>query len=139
MTRRTYSELMAFDTLEGRFEYLALKGFVGERTFGGERWINQDFYRSKQWRDIRNHVIARDYGFDMGLEGFEIYERPVVHHMNPMTRDEIAHGSDEILDPEFLITVSHNTHNAIHYGDFSLLPTPLVERLPGDTRLWSRG
>lgn len=136
MIERSYSQLRRLDSFEERFEYLSLRGQVGDRTFGGERWINQDFYRSSEWKHIRQHVIARDLGCDMGVDGYEIFDKVIIHHMNPMDRDQIAHGDPVILDPEFLITVTHNTHNAIHYGDRNLLPSVLVERRPGDTRLW---
>lgn len=133
---RTFSELTRLITFADRFEYLKLNGSVGRETFGFDRWINQQFYRSKQWRDIRNEVIARDEGLDLGFPGYEIYDRIIIHHMNPITAEEIEHGNTDILDPEFLITTTHKTHNAIHYGDASLLPRPPVERRPGDTRLW---
>lgn len=133
---RTFSELTRLITFADRFEYLKLNGSVGRETFGFDRWINQQFYRSKQWRDIRNEVIARDEGLDLGFPGYEIYDRIIIHHMNPITAEEIEHGNNDILDPEFLITTTHKTHNAIHYGDASLLPRPPVERQPGDTRLW---
>lgn len=136
MTNRSYSQLRRLDTFEERFDYLSLTGAVGDRTFGGERWMNQDFYRSRQWRQVRHAVIARDLGCDLGIEGHDIFDKVIIHHMNPMTRDQVSEGDPVILDPEFLITVTHNTHNAIHFGDRSLLPTPVVERRPGDTRLW---
>lgn len=136
MRIRTYSELSRLQSLEERFDYLALKGQVGESTFGFDRYINQNFYKSKEWRDIRHHVIARDEGMDLGVPGFEIFDRPIIHHMNPMTVRDIVHATDNILNPEYLITTTHDTHNAIHYGDKSLLPRLLVERRPGDTRLW---
>lgn len=133
---RTFSELQELDTFKERYHYLALNGRVAEATFGFDRHINQAFYRSRQWRDIRHFVIARDLGCDLAVEGYEIHERVIIHHMNPMTADDIVYGDSRILDPEFLISVTHNTHNAIHYGDESLLPRRLVERRPGDTRLW---
>lgn len=136
MRIRTYSELLQYNNFEDRFEYLRLGGVVGRATFGFDRYINQRFYTSRQWRSIRDVVITRDSGFDLGVEGFEIFDRVIIHHMNPMTVDDIESGSEYILDPEFLISTSHRTHNAIHYGDASLLPRPLVERKPGDTRLW---
>ena len=136
MKTRSYSELRRLDTFEERYRYLALRGSVGDPTFGFDRWINQDFYRSPEWKRIRQHVIARDLGMDLGVEGYEIYDRVIIHHMNPMRADDIVHGDEVILDPEFLITTTHRTHNAIHYGDESLLPRQLVERRPGDTRLW---
>ena len=133
---RTYSELSRLETFEDRYRYLALKAMVGDPTFGFDRYINQQFYTSPQWRQVRHHVIVRDNGLDLGVDGYEIHTKLVIHHMNPMTVDEISHGDDVILDPEFLITTTHRTHNAIHYGDERLLPRPLVERRPGDTALW---
>lgn len=136
MKIRSYSQLRRIPTFEERYEYLALSGAVGEMTFGFERWLNQDFYRSREWKQIRTHVIARDLGMDLGVEGYEIHDRIIIHHMNPMTADDIERRDEKILEPEFLITTTHRTHNAIHYGDASLLPRQLVERRPGDTRLW---
>lgn len=136
MRIRTYSELSRLETLEERYEYLKLGGVVGRATFGFDRYLNQDFYRSALWRRTRNLVIARDYGCDLGVEGFEIHDRVYVHHMNPMTPQDIVHANVDILDPEFLITVTHRTHNAIHYGDGRLLPPRIIERRPGDTKLW---
>lgn len=136
MRVRTYSELRRIETFEDRFRYLALNGEVGETTFGYDRYLNQRFYRSRQWKDIRHHVIARDGGCDLGIADREIFDRLYVHHMNPMQVDDFRSGTDVILDPEFLITTTHATHNAIHYGDESLLPQPPVERRPGDTKLW---
>ena len=133
---RRYSELRRIPTFEERYDYLKLDGSVGRETFGFDRYINQRFYTSKEWRDIRHHVIARDLGLDLGAEGYEINSRILIHHMNPIVVDDILHKNDDILDPEFLITTCHNTHNAIHYGDSSLLPKPLVERSRGDTKLW---
>lgn len=134
--RRTYRELQRLRSFEERFAYLALSGVVGAKTFGYDRYLNQAFYASSEWRHIRQHVIARDLGCDLGVEGYEIYDRPYIHHMNPMTVQDIVHGNDMILDPENLITVSHRTHNAIHYGDERLLPRAPVERRAGDTLLW---
>lgn len=137
MTRiRTYSEMRREYSFEDRFEYLSLRGQVGESTFGFDRWINQQFYRSAEWKRVRNQVIARDLGLDLGCEGYEIFDPPIIHHMNPMTPDQIEVGDPRVLDLEFLITTSHRTHNAIHYGDKSLLRQPFVERRPGDTKLW---
>lgn len=133
---RRYSELRHIPTFEERFEYLKLNGSVGRETFGFDRYINQRFYTSKEWRDIRHYVITRDLGLDLGAEGYEINSRILIHHMNPIVVDDILHKNDDILDPEFLITTCHNTHNAIHYGDSNLLPKPLVERSRGDTKLW---
>lgn len=134
---RTYSKLKRLATFEDRFDYLSLRGNVAERTFGGERWLNQDFYRSRDWKQVRVHVIGRDLGCDMGVEGFEIFDKVIIHHMNPITREQVAYGDPVILNPEFLITVTHNTHNAIHYGDKSKLPQQFVERRPGDTLPWN--
>ena len=133
---RTYSELRRLTDFEDRYRYLALRGSVGRATFGFDRHINQQFYRSTEWRHIRHHVIARDLGCDLGVEGYEIHDRVYIHHMNPMTVNDIAHGEDSILNPEFLISTTHRTHNAIHYGDERLLPRPLTERRSGDTKLW---
>lgn len=133
---RRYSELRRIETFEERFEYLKLRGGVGEKTFGFERYLNQQFYRSAEWRRTRQIVIARDNGLDLGFEGYEIYDRIIIHHMNPMTIEDVESGSEDILNPEFLITTTHNTHNAIHYGDIGLLPKPLIARAPGDTKLW---
>ena len=133
---RKYSDLRRLDTFEDRYEYLRLLGSVGQATFGFDRYINQQFYRSTQWKQIRDHVIARDRGLDLGVDGYEIYDKIIIHHMNPMTVEEIEHGNSDILDPEFLISTTHRTHNAIHYGDRSLLVKPLVKRTRNDTKLW---
>lgn len=133
---RSYSELRRFGTLEERFRYLRLGGGVGVETFGAERWVNQQFYTSRLWRQVRSAVIVRDEGCDLGISGLEIHERVIIHHMNPMSVGDIRAGDESILDPEFLVAVSHRTHNAIHYGDERLLPQPLVDRRPGDTKLW---
>ncbi len=133
---RTYSELSRIRDFEERFRYLALRGEVGASTFGFDRWMNQEFYRSREWKHVRRDVIARDQACDLGIEGYEIHGRIYIHHMNPMNQDQIIHGDDDILDPEFLISTTHRTHNAIHYGDESLLPRPFVPRSPGDTKLW---
>lgn len=136
MRLRTYSELRRIEGFEERFEYLSLRGHVGQATFGFDRWINQQFYRSREWRRVRDFVVLRDNGCDLGVPGRDIHSQLVVHHMNPVTVEDFEGGSDWILDPEFLITTTHRTHNAIHYGDDSLLAKPFVERRPGDTRLW---
>lgn len=133
---RTHRELARLDTFEERFAYLELGGVVGSATFGFDRYINQQFYVSRQWRQVRQHVIARDEGLDLGCEGYEIYDKIIIHHMNPMDAKAIQHGDPDILDPEFLITTTHRTHNAIHYGDSSLLKKPYKERQSGDTKLW---
>lgn len=133
---RTYRELSQFDSFEDRYNYLRLQGSVGRSTFGFDRYLNQRFYTSKEWRDVRRHVIARDCGLDLGCDGYEIHDKIVIHHMNPILPDEIRHGENSILNPDLLITTTHDTHNAIHYGDESLLRTPLVDRRFGDTKLW---
>lgn len=133
---RCYSEFRHIPDYYERFEYLSLRGMVGEKTFGSERWLNQDFYRSREWKITRRNVIARDMGCDLGVPGFEIFSNIHVHHMNPIAVEDIVDFNDDILNPEYLITVTQNTHNAIHYGDASLLPRPIVERRPGDTTLW---
>lgn len=136
MGTRTYSELRRLDTLEERFKYLSLRGQVGHITFGFDRYLNQRFYTSREWQNVRNLVIVRDDGCDLGVDGYDIHDRIYIHHMNPMTVDDITNGDDRILDPEFLISVTHRTHNGIHYGDSNSLPKKLVERRPGDTKLW---
>lgn len=133
---RSYTELNKLGTFEERFEYLSVKGVVGERTFGGERYLNQAFYRSREWKWARDIVISRDLGLDMGVPGFELYDKILVHHMNPITPQDVLRRNPDILNPEYLVAVSHNTHNAIHFGDKSILRLPFVERRPGDTDLW---
>jgi hypothetical protein len=133
---RTYKELRRLNTIDDRYQYLKLRGGVGDATFGSDRWVNQRFYASRQWKQIRDHVILRDEGCDLGIPGYEIHERLVIHHMNPMTVRDIEDGDESILNPDYLVVVSHKTHNAIHYGDERLLPRPPIERSPGDTRLW---
>ena len=132
---RTHRELTRLKSFEERFEYLKLRGQVGKSTFGYDRSINQAFYRSSEWRRVRNLVIARDEGLDLGVTGYEIFDRPIIHHMNPMGLEDLVSGDDDILNPEYLVCVSHRTHNAIHYGAESLLPKPLVDLRPGDTSL----
>lgn len=133
---RTYSELRRISDFEDRYNYLALYGGVGESTFGYDRYINQQFYTSRQWRQIRNHVIARDLGCDLGVDGYEIHSGILIHHMNPMTAEDITRGDSNILDPDFLITTTQSTHNAIHYGNAKLLPKRNVARRRNDTKLW---
>lgn len=136
MTIRTYSELSRIPTFEGRYEYLRLVGNVGEETFGFDRYLNQVFYRSAKWKRIRDHVIVRDNGCDLGVEGHEIHGRIIIHHMNPITINDLEKETDFLLDPEFLISTIHNTHNAIHYGDKSLLIAEPVIRTINDTCPW---
>lgn len=133
---RSHHELSRISTFEERFRYLALRGVVGAATFGFDRYLNQAFYSSREWKDLRHDIIVRDNGCDMGLDGYEIHDRIYVHHMNPMRPEDIIDGDEDIINPDFLICVSHRTHNAIHYGDEKLLPRPLTVRLPGDTKLW---
>ena len=123
-------------TFEERFEYLSLGGEVGKATFGFDRWINQNFYRSREWKYVRDQVVFRDGACDLGVPGYDIHSRLLVHHMNPITSEDLEQGESWVLDPQYLITTTHRTHNAIHYGDYSLIPRPLVERRPGDTKLW---
>lgn len=138
MSIKTYSELARLSTFEERFEYLRLDGLVGRETFGFDRYLNQVFYRSQKWKRARDHVIFRDNGCDLGVEGYEIYGRIIIHHMNPITIEDIERESEFLLDPEFLICTIHNTHNAIHYGDESLLITAPVVRTRNDTCPWRR-
>lgn len=132
---RTYSEMCQFDTFKDRFNYLSLNGTVAEETFGFDRYLNQKFYRSKEWRRIRNQIIVRDNGCDLGVDGHNIFEHVIIHHMNPIGVKDIVDVSDFLLNPEYLVCVSRLTHNAIHYGDETLL-YEFKERKPGDTRLW---
>lgn len=136
MKIRTFSELKRLITFEDRFEYLRLTGVVGKSTFGFDRYLNQIFYTSVMWKRIRDEVIIRDNGCDLGVPEHEIFDRILVHHMNPISAEDLEHSNDDILDPNFLICTSRKTHQAIHFGDSSLLPKPFVERRPGDTKLW---
>lgn len=133
---RSYSELRQLETFEERFRYLALKGSVGQSTFGFDRWVNQGFYTSREWRQARDGIIVRDNGCDLGLDGYEIHKGLYIHHLNPITLEQLEEGDDCLLDPNNLITVTHRTHNAIHYGDERQLPLRPVDRKPGDTKLW---
>ena len=136
MSIKTYSELITLPTFEERYQYLKLDGRVGEETFGFDRYLNQTFYKSKEWRAIRNEVIVRDNGCDLGIPDREITGMILIHHMNPITVDDILTQSDYLLNPEYLICTVKNTHNAIHYGDESLLITAPIERRPNDTCPW---
>lgn len=140
MIIRTYTELITLPTFEERFEYLKLDGVVGEETFGFDRYLNQAFYRSKEWKRIRDHVIVRDMGCDLGVEGREIYGRILIHHMNPISKEDIVKQTDFLLNPEYLITTVKQTHDAIHYGDSRLLMVgePVI-RQKNDTCPWKRG
>lgn len=133
---KTYSELITLPTFEERFRYLQLDGKVGKSTFGFDRYLNQKFYTSKEWKKIRNEIILRDNGLDLGMEDHEIIGKIYIHHMNPIMAKDIVDRTRHLLDPEFLICVAHNTHNAIHYGDETLLPQPIIERRPNDTCPW---
>lgn len=133
---RSYSELSRFHTFEDRFQYLKLGGGIGRATFGFDRHVNQAFYTSREWNDIRDFVIVRDNGCDLGVEGYEIYVEPLVHHINPMELGDILNHEDWILDPEFLITTMHRTHNAIHFGIDRKYPKVTTRRSPRDTKLW---
>lgn len=135
---RTYNELIRLKTFEERFKYLQLNGQVGSSTFGFDRYLNQMFYNSRLWLRTRDLVIIRDNGCDLGMLGYEIGDRIIIHHMNPIEIKDIVHGNRDILDPEFLICVSNNTHQAIHYGDESLLPKLPVVRFKNDTAPWKR-
>ena len=133
---KTYSELITIPTFEERYEYLRLDGIVGKATFGYDRYLNQILYTSREWRRFRDDIIIRDMGCDLAIPGFEIPVRAIVHHINPITLEDFMNTSDDIFDPENLVCVSFNTHQAIHYGDASLLPELPVERRPNDTCLW---
>lgn len=135
---KTYSELIEFPTFEERFRYLQMDGSVGLDTFGYDRIFNQMFYRSKEWKDVRNHVILRDLGCDLGVEGYEIHGRILIHHLNPITMFDLSNRTEFLLDPEYLITTTHATHNAIHYGDESLIAKAPIVRSKNDTCPWRR-
>lgn len=138
MAIRRYSELIRFHTFEERFKYLMLKGQVGKETFGFDRYINQRFYHSEEWRQVKNRVIARDLGRDLGIEGYDIYGRIYVHHMNPILVKDIEECSEYLMNPEYLITTTFATHNAIHYGDESFVILSPKERSPNDMCPWKR-
>lgn len=138
MSIKTYSELITIPTFEGRYNYLRLGGQVGEETFGFDRWLNQRFYKDPEWLAARDYVIVRDNGCDLAIPDREIRTRILVHHMNPITKDDILRRSKFLLDPEYLICTIKNTHDAIHYGDESLLITAPVERSRNDTCPWKR-
>ena len=133
---KTYSELITIPTFEERFEYLKLDGQVGVETFGFNRYLNQVFYKSDEWLSIRDDIITRDNGCDLGMEGYEIYGRILIHHINPITKDDIIQRSRNLLDPENLITTVKRTHDAIHYGDSNLLMKSPIERRKNDTCPW---
>ena len=138
MSIRTYSELILLPTFDERYQYLRLSGTVGEETFGFDRYLNQMFYKSKEWKRIRNEVIIRDNGCDLGVLGREIYGKILIHHMNPIRKDDILRRSEYLLDPEYLICTVKNTHDAIHYGDEGLLIRMPKARTKNDTCPWRR-
>lgn len=136
MVLRRYSELIRLGSFEERYQYLRIGGIVGESTFGFERFMNQALYTSQRWKLLRNEIIVRDNGCDLGIEGRDIYDKIIIHHMNPLTREQMREPDESMFDPEFLICVSMNTHNAIHYGDERLLYKGPVVRRPNDTCPW---
>ena len=136
MTIRTYSELIQLPTFEERFRYLRLKGSVGKETFGFDRYLNQNFYRSSAWKRVRDQVIVRDNGCDLGIDDRIIYGKILIHHMNPINDEDILNMTDILLNPEYLICVTLDTHNAIHYGDDDLLIKEPVVRFKNDTCPW---
>lgn len=136
MIIRTYNELMLLPTFKERFEYLKLSGRVGEETFGFDRWLNQKFYRSAEWKHLRDQVIIRDNGCDLGVEGREIYGKILIHHMNPITKKDILDRTDLLLNPMYLISVTKQTHDAIHYSDDSILMKDPIVRSRNDTCPW---
>ena len=135
---RTYSELITIPTFEERFEYLKLNGSVGLETFGHDRYLNQILYNSPEWRRFRPEIIVRDNGCDLACEGYEIFGKILIHHINPITAQDILNRNSKVFDPENVITTVHNTHNAIHYGDKNLLITEPIERSRNDTCPWKK-
>ena len=135
-TIRTYSKLIKYSTFEDRFNYLSLKGHVGDETYGFDRWMNQRLYHSREWKQIRDFIIVRDSGCDLGIQGREIPEHIIIHHMNPILANDIQYNTEYLFNPEYLICVSHNTHEAIHYGDEDLLIKMPVQRTANDTCPW---
>ena len=136
MSIRTYSELITITTFEERFEYLQLKGSVGKDTFGYDRYLNQVLYRSPEWKRLRNQIIIRDAGCDLACDGYDVYGKVLIHHLNPITVEDVLARSRKVFDPDNLVCVSHNTHNAIHYGDVDLLVTGPIIRTKNDTCPW---
>lgn len=133
---RTYHELIQLPSFRERYEYLRIGGLVGNDTFGFDRYLNQKFYHSPEWKQIRRDVIIRDEGRDLAMEGYEIQNGVYIHHMNPIGKDDLQNATELLLNPDYLVCVSFRTHQAIHYGDSGLLPELPVERRPGDTKLW---
>lgn len=138
MKIRTYSELIKLPTFKERFRYLKLNGKVAEETFGFDRYLNQQFYKSNEWLELRDYIIIRDCGCDLGIEDREIYKRIIIHHMNPITKYDIINRTDMLLNPEYLICTTKRTHDAIHYGDESILYDLPIERTKNDTCPWRR-
>ena len=136
MSIRTYSELITIPTFEERFEYLQLKGSVGKDTFGYDRYLNQVLYRSPEWKRLRNQIIIRDNGCDLACDGYDVYGKVLIHHLNPITVEDVLARSRKVFDPDNLVCVSHSTHNAIHYGDMDLLVTGPIIRTKNDTCPW---
>ena len=136
MKTRTYSELITLKTFEERFNYLCLRKSIGITTFGFDRYVNQDFYNSTVWRSLRNKIIVRDGALDLAIQGRDILDAIRIHHMNPMTLEDVEDGNPAILNPEFLICTSINTHNALHFGSSNSLMRLPIERRRGDTKLW---
>lgn len=136
MSIKTYSELILLPTFEERFKYLQLNGRVGDDTFGFDRYINQKFYRSVEWKRIRDYIIIRDNGCDLAVDGYEIHGRIFIHHMNPITISDIKFSTEYLMNPDYLICVTHNTHNAIHYGDEKQIITGPIVRTKNDTCPW---
>lgn len=134
---RTYSELIKLETFEERFRYLELSGTVGAETFGFDRYLNQNFYTSDEWKRLRNQIIIRDNGCDLGVSGYDIHTVILIHHMNPISVKDVLTHNDLLINPEYLITTRLSTHNGIHYGDDSILQSySVIERRPGDTCPW---
>ena len=138
MKIRTYSELITLNTFEERFRYLKLTACVGDETFGFDRYLNQQFYHSAEWKSLRNEIIIRDNACDLGISDRELNKRIIIHHMNPITKNDLIHQTEYLLNPEYLICVSHKTHQAIHYGDESILDDVIIERSKNDTCPWRR-
>lgn len=136
MIFRNFKELSRLKTFEERYEYLRIKGDVGIETFGFDRYLNQALYSSKEWKQVRDIVILRDNGCDLGMDGYEIQKGIIIHHMNPLTINDVLNRNEDIFNPNYLICCSHRTHNAIHYGDSEQLPKSLIERKPKDTCPW---
>ena len=135
---RTYSELIQLETFEERFEYLRLPGIIGRDTFGFDRYLNQMFYESKEWRKLRRDIIVRDKGLDLGIKGYDINGSIYVHHINPLMKEDILNNTEYLLNPNFLICTSFGTHQAIHYGNLDKLPKQLIIRTKNDTCPWKK-